>query len=41
MIERENGRVGLTMCGSEKENVKWTLLTMTMPLKLPEDKEVL
>lgn len=32
---------GLTMCGSEKENVKWTLLTVTMPLKLPEDKEVL
>lgn len=31
----------LTMCGSEKENVKWTLLTVTMPLKLPEDKEVL
>lgn len=36
-------RVGdeLTMRGSEKENVKWTLLTVTMPLKLPENKEVL
>lgn len=43
LYDRKRDRVedGLTMRGSEKENVKWTLLTVTMPLKLPENKEVL
>lgn len=39
--KRERVEDGLTMRESEKENVKWTLLTVTMPLKLPENKEVL
>lgn len=39
--KRDRAGDGLTMRASEKENVKWTLLTVTMPLKLPENKEVL